>query len=322
MPAVARGPATCRTTAVPKTIRTNVPRNSAAASRLVPLSITFASSAARSSSMHPRGNASRFGREGDAACGSRHFRVLGGAFFVNASSRECIPLRTRRRRRLRVSSFSRPRRRVLRQCILAGMHPASDATEPPPAGLMGALLYHGPRPAAPCGRLPDRPWPAQDARVARLVSLALLLALPLARLHAQEASPRPTTSRVGAVKIVVLSTMLADAGIGEWGFAALVAADGHRILFDTGARPDTVLQNARELKVDLAGVRDVVLSHHHGDHTGGLVTLRREYAKADPEALGRAWVGRGIFLPRAAGPYVGMMTAVKSGYEAAGGRFV
>ncbi|PYQ21421.1 MAG: MBL fold metallo-hydrolase [Acidobacteria bacterium] len=158
--------------------------------------------------------------------------------------------------------------------------------------------------------------------MARLVSLALLLALPLARLHAQEASPRPATSRVGAVKIVVLSTMLADAGIGEGGFAALVEADGHRILFDTGARPDTVLQNARQLKVDLAGVRDVVLSHHHGDHTGGLVTLRREYAKADPEALGRAWVGRGIFLPRAAGPYVGMMTAVKSGYEAAGGRFV
>src|SRR5439155_22343561 len=143
---------------------------------------------------------------------SHHFRVLGGAFFVNASSRECIPLRTRRRRRLRVSSFSRPRRRVLRQCILAGMHPASDAKETPPAGLMGALLYHGPRPAAPCERLPDRPWPAQDARVARLVSLALLLALPLASLHAQEVSPLPATSRVGVVKIVVLSTMLVVAG--------------------------------------------------------------------------------------------------------------
>lgn len=155
-------------------------------------------------------------------------------------------------------------------------------------------------------------------RAARVLTV---LALPVALLAGPDASP-PPVARVGAIKVTVLSTMLADAGIGEWGFAALVEADGHRILFDTGARPDTVLQNARELKVDLAGVRDVVLSHHHGDHTGGLVALRREYAKADPAALGRAWVGRGIFLPRAAGPYVGAMTAVKDGYESAGGRFV
>ena len=73
--------------------------------------------------------------------------------------------------------------------------------------------------------------------------------------------------------------MLTDrAGLGEWGFAALVVADDHRLLFDTGARPDTVLRNARELKIDLSGVSTVILSHHHGDHTGGLVTLRREIA--------------------------------------------
>ena len=33
------------------------------------------------------------------------------------------------------------------------------------------------------------------------------------------------------------------AGVGEWGFAALVEADGRRILLDTGAAPDTVLKN-------------------------------------------------------------------------------
>jgi 7,8-dihydropterin-6-yl-methyl-4-(beta-D-ribofuranosyl)aminobenzene 5'-phosphate synthase len=54
--------------------------------------------------------------------------------------------------------------------------------------------------------------------------------------------------RVQSVDVKVLSTMLADsAGIGEWGFSALVVADGHRILFDTGARSDTVLNNVREL---------------------------------------------------------------------------
>src|SRR6266850_6859676 len=84
------------------------------------------------------------------------------------------------------------------------------------------------------------------------------------------------THRVRTLRIQVLSTMLADdEGIGEWGFAALVEADGHQFLFDTGARPDTVLTNARALGVDLSGVQDVILSHNHGDHTGGLVTLRR-----------------------------------------------
>jgi 7,8-dihydropterin-6-yl-methyl-4-(beta-D-ribofuranosyl)aminobenzene 5'-phosphate synthase len=49
-------------------------------------------------------------------------------------------------------------------------------------------------------------------------------------------------SAVKALKVTVLSTMLADAGFGEWGYAALVEVDGKRILFDTGANPDTVLK--------------------------------------------------------------------------------
>ena len=76
--------------------------------------------------------------------------------------------------------------------------------------------------------------------------------------------------QVRDLKIRVLSTMLADgAGVGEWGFAALVEVDGRRILFDTGARPQTVLANAAELKIAPDGITDVILSHNHGDHTGG-----------------------------------------------------
>jgi 7,8-dihydropterin-6-yl-methyl-4-(beta-D-ribofuranosyl)aminobenzene 5'-phosphate synthase len=156
----------------------------------------------------------------------------------------------------------------------------------------------------------------------RLAGCALALALLAAALLAgAEPAPNPR-HRVGAVKVVVLSTMLADEGIGEWGFAALVEADGHRILFDTGARPDTVLRNARELGVDLAGVKEVVLSHNHLDHTGGLVALRREYAKVDADALARAWVGRGIFLPRTPTRVTGQMPAIRADYESTGGRFV
>jgi 7,8-dihydropterin-6-yl-methyl-4-(beta-D-ribofuranosyl)aminobenzene 5'-phosphate synthase len=132
-------------------------------------------------------------------------------------------------------------------------------------------------------------------------------------------------AQVRALKVTVLSTMLTDnRGIGEWGFAALVEADGHRLLFDTGARPETVLRNADELGIDLSGVADVVLSHHHGDHTGGLLVLRRELGKKNAGALGRAYVAPGIFLSRPGdgGRESNETIALKAPYEATGGTFV
>ena len=67
------------------------------------------------------------------------------------------------------------------------------------------------------------------------------------------ASPRA----VQTLKITVLSTMLVGGpGVGEWGFAALVEADGRRLLIDTGARPETVLSNAAELGLDLSDVTE------------------------------------------------------------------
>jgi metal-dependent hydrolase (beta-lactamase superfamily II) len=111
----------------------------------------------------------------------------------------------------------------------------------------------------------------------------------------------------------------------KWGFSALVEVDSKRVLYDTGGRPETVLNNARELGVDLSNVEDVILSHNHWDHVTGLVTLRRELSKANPNALCRAHVGRGIFLERlipagVRGSGTMTMAEVKNGYEALGWR--
>jgi 7,8-dihydropterin-6-yl-methyl-4-(beta-D-ribofuranosyl)aminobenzene 5'-phosphate synthase len=137
--------------------------------------------------------------------------------------------------------------------------------------------------------------------------------------------PAPTAHRVRSLHVTILSTMLADRGIGQWGFAALVEVDGQRILFDTGNYPETVLRNARELGIDFLTVTDVVLSHHHADHTGGLLTLRRELAKTNPAALSRIHVAPGIFLSRRlkdrdgeANPMVGLRDSL----ERAGAVFV
>ena len=118
--------------------------------------------------------------------------------------------------------------------------------------------------------------------------------------------------------------MLADGGIGEWGFSALVVADGRQILFDTGARPDTVLTNARELGIDLSQVQEVILSHNHADHTGGLLKLRREFGRIRPSALSRAHIAKGIFLSRqgVSGGEANTMIAARKEYEAGAGRFI
>ncbi len=128
---------------------------------------------------------------------------------------------------------------------------------------------------------------------------------------------------VKSLKVTVLSTMLAEGDeLGEWGFAALVEADGRKLLFDTGAKSDVVWKNTQTLKIDLRDVDDVVLSHWHNDHVGGFLTLRREVMRQRKEALGRTHVGAGIFLPRFGGPPnvdMNPLTRLKPEYEATGG---
>lgn len=136
-------------------------------------------------------------------------------------------------------------------------------------------------------------------------------------------SAKTSHAQVQSLKITILSTMLADQGIGEWGFAALVEADGHRILLDTGARPETVLSNVHDLKLDLSDVREVVLTHNHDDHVGGLLTLRRELMKKNPAALSVAYVAKGIFFSRPRdGKEENPMIEIRKEYEATGGKFI
>jgi 7,8-dihydropterin-6-yl-methyl-4-(beta-D-ribofuranosyl)aminobenzene 5'-phosphate synthase len=134
-----------------------------------------------------------------------------------------------------------------------------------------------------------------------------------------------TQPKIQAFKITILSTMLVGdtTGIGEWGFAALVEIDGHRMLVDTGAHPDTVLRNAHDLHVDLSGVQEVILTHYHWDHVSGLLMLRRELMKNNPKALSLVHVSEGIFDSHSSETGErNQMIAIRKEYEATGGRFV
>ncbi|MBW2066164.1 MAG: MBL fold metallo-hydrolase [Deltaproteobacteria bacterium] len=57
--------------------------------------------------------------------------------------------------------------------------------------------------------------------------------------------------------------------IGEHGFSAYVETDRGNFLFDTG-KGKAVTHNALLLQKDLSKVKEILLSHSHGDHTGGL----------------------------------------------------
>ena len=76
-------------------------------------------------------------------------------------------------------------------------------------------------------------------------------------------------------KITVLceNTAGVPGGItGEHGFSAVIEQEDRKILFDTG-QGMSLARNARCLGVDLKGVRTVVLSHGHFDHTTGLPSV-------------------------------------------------
>jgi len=55
-----------------------------------------------------------------------------------------------------------------------------------------------------------------------------------------------------------------------WGFACVIRGMDKTILFDTGGRGDILLSNMKAVGIGPDQIDLVVLSHNHGDHTGGL----------------------------------------------------
>ena len=79
-----------------------------------------------------------------------------------------------------------------------------------------------------------------------------------------------------------------------WGFSCLVRGAEKTILFDTGGEGEMLLTNMKELGIKPGEIDLVVLSHAHGDHTGGLqrfISENHEAAVFLPQSFPKEFKG-------------------------------
>src|SRR4030065_2440280 len=123
-----------------------------------------------------------------------------------------------------------------------------------------------------------------------------------------------------AVRITTLSENTAQLGfLGEWGLSILVETETAKVLLDTGLSTSAVY-NADLMGIDFSTINAIVLSHAHGDNTGGLrEVLRRVRKQVQVIAHPDIWVPKYVVYgdsSRYAGiPYL------KEGLEALGASF-
>ncbi|GAB4182139.1 MAG: MBL fold metallo-hydrolase [Calditrichia bacterium] len=69
--------------------------------------------------------------------------------------------------------------------------------------------------------------------------------------------------------------------IAEQGLSLFISIDNsYHLLFDTG-QGSALLHNAKQLKIDLSNVNNIVISHGHYDHGNGLIPYLKTYHKAN-----------------------------------------
>ncbi|TFH49217.1 MAG: MBL fold metallo-hydrolase, partial [Bacteroidia bacterium] len=65
----------------------------------------------------------------------------------------------------------------------------------------------------------------------------------------------------------------------DWGYSILIEGLDSEILFDAGTKPDIFESNLKKMNIDASQVDFLVISHEHGDHTGGIPSFAK--MKAD-----------------------------------------
>ncbi len=80
----------------------------------------------------------------------------------------------------------------------------------------------------------------------------------------------------------------------DWGFSCLIEGTDQTILFDTGRKGDVLTENMAFLDQSPEKIDVILISHNHGDHTGGLNAILDQksdlsvyFGKSWPESFGK-----------------------------------
>ncbi|MDU4961848.1 MAG: MBL fold metallo-hydrolase [Sporomusaceae bacterium] len=124
------------------------------------------------------------------------------------------------------------------------------------------------------------------------------------------------------VRVTVLAenSVFSNLGaIAEHGWSVFLETDNGNFLFDTGqglALPN----NARVFRKDLASLDAIMLSHHHSDHTGGLLAALQQTAKKPLPVYAHAGLFNCSYISRGGGKYIGVPFR-REALESAGAEF-
>lgn len=104
------------------------------------------------------------------------------------------------------------------------------------------------------------------------ISLLVVFLIPLMKASEALGQAEPP----GLKLTVVFNNEPCDSSLEtSWGFGCVVEGLDETILFDTGGDGKILLANMDKLEIDPGVISMVVLSHYHGDHTGGLSDFLR-----------------------------------------------
>jgi 7,8-dihydropterin-6-yl-methyl-4-(beta-D-ribofuranosyl)aminobenzene 5'-phosphate synthase len=67
----------------------------------------------------------------------------------------------------------------------------------------------------------------------------------------------------------------------SWGFSCVIKGTKETVLFDTGGDGRLLLENMSKTAIDVNSIETVILSHIHGDHTGGLEMFLKKNPKVN-----------------------------------------
>jgi 7,8-dihydropterin-6-yl-methyl-4-(beta-D-ribofuranosyl)aminobenzene 5'-phosphate synthase len=90
------------------------------------------------------------------------------------------------------------------------------------------------------------------------------------------------------IKVIYDNYVLVDGMKEDWGYSICIDGLEKQILFDTGTKPEIFESNFRKMSIDADKIDYLVLSHEHGDHTGGIpafVKMKKDIPVIIPQSF-------------------------------------